>query len=301
MHIINFFDEKTGELLFDAHKFNQTIEDTLYRNDILITRKKEIHTGKFFKETIYKKGIGTIPVKENMPVNLYGGYSNMVPSYLCLVKYKNKQKLIGIPTQIFIKEKKEKQVKINFIKQHLSLKEEDPIEISKDYIPFESELIFRGQNTYIKGYSIRNKNCELCNAKQLKIEKSKMKQWMTSFEYILHGNKNFEEDGKKYIDQIFSYLFNQKEKFPLFYKELQLIEETVKENNFDIEEKVNIIKEIFKILHCNSSRANLKVYGLKDSMGRLSGFNITEEQFINKSISGVKERKPKVEETKYEF
>ena len=35
----NFVNEETGEVLFDAHEFNRMIENTLYRNDILVSKK----------------------------------------------------------------------------------------------------------------------------------------------------------------------------------------------------------------------------------------------------------------------
>lgn len=67
----NLIDDNTGELKFDAKEFNKIVEETLYRNDILVSRKTEIRTGQFYKQTIYGKGVGNIPLKKDMPTDIY--------------------------------------------------------------------------------------------------------------------------------------------------------------------------------------------------------------------------------------
>ena len=285
----NLVDEKTGEVLFDAHEFNKLVENTLYRNDILVSRKTEIRSGKFFKETIYPKEKGNIAIKENMPVDLYGGYSNMETSYLCLVKYNNKNKLIGIPMTIAVKSEKDKIVKVNFIKEHLNLKENEDITILKDNIPYEIELVYKNQNVYVKGYSVSHKNCELSNARELKIRKENMIKWNKALEYILNNNKSYEIEAYKYSDDIIKYLLSLENEYPLFAKEIIKIREKLNLSVLTLQDKQKIIIELFKLFHCNSVNANLSTYNLGDRIGRLSGNNITSGVIINKSSTGIKE------------
>lgn len=285
----NLVDEKTGEVLFDAHEFNKLVENTLYRNDILVSRKTEIRSGKFFKETIYPKEKGNIAIKENMPVDLYGGYSNMETSYLCLVKYNNKNKLIGIPMTIAVKTEKDKIVKVNFIKEHLNLKENEDITILKDHIPYEVEMIYKNQNVYVKGYSIKNKVCEVANARQLKIKKDYMLKWNKALEYILNNNKSYEIEAIKYSNDIIKYLLSLENEYPLFAKEIIKIREKLNLSVLTLQDKQKIIIELFKLFHCNSVNANLSTYNLGDRIGRLSGNNITSGVIINKSSTGIKE------------
>ena len=280
----NLVDEKTGEILFDAHEFNKLVENTLYRNDILISRKTEIRTGKFFKETIYPKGKGNIAIKENMPVDLYGGYSNMETSHLCLIRYKDKNKLVGIPIDIAVKF-----VKDNFIKEHLKLKENDDAMIIKDNIPYETEMIYKNQNVYIKGYSTSHKNCELSNASQLKIRKEYMLKWNNALAYILNNNKSYEIEAYKHSDDIIKYLLSLENEYPLFAKEIIKIKEQLDFSDLTLQDKQKIIIELFKLFHCNSVNANLKMFGLSDRIGRLSGYNINDGIIINKSVTGIKE------------
>ena len=287
--INNLVDEKTGEVLFDAHEFNKIVEDTLYRNDILVSRKTEIRSGKFFKETIYPKGKGNIAIKENMPVDLYGGYSNMETSYLCLVKYKEKTKLIGIPINIAVKSVKDNLVKVNFIKEHLKLKGNEDVTILKDKIPYEIELLYKNQNVYVKGYSIKNKVCEISNARQLKIKKDYMIKWSKALAYMLNNIKEYEADALKYSDDIIKYLLSLESEYTLFANEIKKIKASLDLSVLTLQDKQKIIIELFKLFHCNSVNANLSAYNLGDRIGRLSGNNITTGIIINKSSTGIKE------------
>ncbi len=94
-------DNETGEVLFDAHEFNKRVEDTLYRNDILISKKVEFKSGKFFDETKNKKGESGVLLKKSMPTDLYGAYTSLYPAYAVLIKLNKKgkesQKLVGFP------------------------------------------------------------------------------------------------------------------------------------------------------------------------------------------------------------
>lgn len=284
-------DEKTGELLFDAKEFNKRVEDTLYRNDILLSRKTEIRKGQLFKQTMYPAKVGNIPLKENMPTELYGGYLNIETSYLTLVEYKNKKKLIGIPLEVALKAKKNDGVKIEFIKNHLNI---EKFTILKDFIPYESLINYKGQNVYIKGYSLSVKGCEVSNALQLKIPKEKMVLWKHALNYALNKVNILEEKNDelaKIMQDIIMYLYEQKVNYPLFENSIKKIEEHIKLNELNYEELSQIIKELFKIYHCNSVNGNLKDYGLGDRIGRLSSNNITEGLMISCSVTGIKESK----------
>lgn len=295
----NFVDEQTGTVLFDAKKFNKTVEDTLYRNDILISRKTEIRSGQFFKQTILPKGKGNVMIKKDMPTEIYGGYSNVECAYLVLVSYKNKQKIIGIPIEVSIKEKYDKDIKNQFIIKHLELKNIDDFKILKDKIPFESLINYEGQNVYIKGYSIMNENCELSNARQLKIPKDKMKNWKYILNKVLNNIEiptinnvpiiDYEKVIKEMID-IIKYLYVKKEEFPLFKNAITNIENTISLNNLDFEQLVKVLNELLAIYRCSSVTGNLKEFGLSDRIGRLSGKNIKNGTLIFESTTGIRKK-----------
>lgn len=296
----NLIDQETGEILFDADEFNKQAEDTYYRNDVLISRKTEIRSGQFYDQNMIKKGVNGVPSKNNMPTERYGGYSKVCTSYLVLVSYKNKQKLIAIPLEIVAKSKKDKNVLKNYIRNHLNLKNDEKLEILKEKIPFESQIDIKGHLVYIKGYSISHKDCEVSNAKQLRIEKTLCRRWKYVLNNVLN-NKEIYDGGIEISElvkrnlaiEIIEYLFNIKDSFPLFVNSVLKIEENIDLNNLSYDELSKIIIELFKLYHCNSVNANLKQFGLGDAIGRCRT-SIDGGKFTFKSVTGLRE-------TTYEF
>ena len=288
----NLIDKETGETLFNAHSFNKKVEDTLYRNDIIISRKTEVKTGRFYKETIYKKGLGTINIKSNMPSELYGGYSNTITKNLMLIKYNdNQKKIVGLPMAIAARNNSN-EIDM-FIKSQINLKKNSTYEIVKDVIPFETEILYNNQNVFIKGYSVGHKNCEISNALQLKIKKSQMIKWKYALQYILNNKKQYLSDAENYSNEIIYFLVNLN-LYPLLKKKLDKIKSTLNFDNLNLDQKKKIIMELFKMYHCNSKNANLSEFGLGDNVGRMSGNNITSGTIISKSVTGIWE-------SQYEF
>ena len=284
-----YMNEETGEIKFNAEEFNKKIENTLYRNDILVSRKTEIRTGKLFKETIYKKGKGKIKIKENMPVETYGGYLNIETSFLTLVKYNNKTKIVGIPMNMANKCQKDKTVLEEYLKSHLEV---EKVEILKNKIPFETLFIFKEQPIYIKGYGVQGKSCEISNALQLKFKKEELIKWKNALNRLLNDKNNYNEySDNLYIEElknILIELYKNKNKYPLFKNSIEKIENKINVEELNIEQLEKVVIEIFKLYHCNSVNANLNDYGLGDRIGRLSGINITNGKIINNSYTGIK-------------
>ena len=291
-------DTETGEVLdenrierIDVSSFNNKVENTLYRNDILVSRKTEIRTGKLFKETIYKKGKGKIKIKKNLPIEIYGGYLNMETSFLVLVKYNNKTKIVGIPIEIALKVKKEKNELMKYLESHL---ETQNIEIINDKIPYETLIFIKEQPIYIKGYSVQKRTCELSNALQLKIKKEKMIKWKYALNRLFNDNKNINEYSDelyiKNLKNIENELYENKTQYPLFKNAIQQIEDNFKEKELKIEDYETIIRELFKLYHCGSEKVDLSKYGLGDRIGRLSGINISKGTIVSSSCSGIKRK-----------
>lgn len=294
-----YFDNKTGELLFNVKEFNDRVENTLYRNDIMVSRKSEIRTGMMYKQTIKPKEDGLVRLKKDMPTGLYGGYTNVETTYLSLVKYKEKIKLIGIPYEIALKSKNDINAKNDFIIKTLKLKNYNEFIIIKDFIPYETEMIIKKHNVYIKGYSTSKKTCEVSNAIQLKLSKYNQKRWKRELNFclnILNPEKYLLtieniEAFKNNLKDIINELFNLKNKFPLFMNEIEKIQNQIELDSLNILDYRKIIRELFTIYHCNSKNGNLKEYGLGDRIGRLSGYNISTGTIITKSVTGIRERK----------
>lgn len=284
----NLCNSETGELIFDAKAFNELVENTLYRNDILVSRKSEIRTGEFYDQNPLKKGKGNISINKNMPADIYGGFSSVKPSYLVFVKYNDKTKLIGIPIHIALEDEKNISVKINFIREHLKLKETDSLEIINDKIPFETLVLYKGQKCYIKGYSIANKVCELSNACQLKISKVFMNKYKELLRKVYKSNySNITSEDIQDAISFVNYLFNCKKDYPLFEGKISELEINLDVQNMSFEQLAILIKKILSIYKCVSSIENFKDLGYNKDIGRLGGINITNPIFIFTSVTGL--------------
>ena len=117
-----------------------------------------------------------------------------------------------------------------------------------------------------------------------------MKIWKYALEYILNDKKSYIEYAEKYANDIYEFLINL-DMFPLFEKEIQKITNKINFNNLQLNQKKKVIKELFKMYHCNSINANLSEFGIGDRIGRLSGNNITTGTIISKSVTGIRENR----------
>lgn len=285
------FKEEASEKLEKIIKLTSLIERNLYRNDILISKKTEFKTGELFNQTISSKS-GKVPLKKGLDVNKYGGYTSINPSYGLMVKYKNKQKLIGIP--IYIENTKSKEKLGIYIRKLLKLKENESYEIISSNIPLSSYILYEKHPFFIVGLGSRT---ELKSAKQLHINKNDMKDFSDSLNILLNKNKyNFENEDlyKKYLndlDNIIKYLINKIIKEYLFYgKSLEQIKIFENNSSYSKEEKEDIIKELLKITKVQGKVLNLKKFGLSDRWARTDGKTISNMKLINKSVTGFWEK-----------
>lgn len=106
---ISFNMEKRLINYIDKNNLKDKIKTSCLRHDALITFKPDYDSGKFYKETIFKKSgdkeTGLIPLHTKGPMSdtkKYGGYSSFSQSYIIAVEYKLKnktvKKLCRVPT-----------------------------------------------------------------------------------------------------------------------------------------------------------------------------------------------------------
>ncbi len=291
----NLIDEKTGEVLFDAYEFNKLVEDTLYRNDILVSKKTEIRTGEFFNQTKQKKGGKGVNLKANMPIEQYGSYTSINPSYAVMLKYVKKdkiqQRIVGVP--IYITKQNDSDL-ITYFKKILKLNAKDYCEIISKPIPFYSLINWNGQIGYLVGAS---DTVELCNGKEFYYDKPFYKE----NKYIL--NRLFNNKEKDLNDTIYSvglnniikYIISKIDKeYLLFNNLIDSLKEMIDLNDLDkysLEQKENIIKQLTKMLNCKSDNANFKFLNSKFSsaFGKKHSRIISDCKIVNKSVTGIKE------------
>ena len=187
------------------------------------------------------------------------------------------------------------EVKNDFIKKHLKLKENESFTILKDRIPFNTLLKYKNHNVRIKGYSVAKANCEICNDIQFKVKKEMMNKWKIDLNSIYSKNVKIDEINEDNLNEIITYIINKiNEQYYLYIKISDKLIDLLKDNILSKEDKIQLIKELLKMIHANSANANLKFLntkGLDDRVGRLAGINITTGTIIYQSPAGLKENK----------
>lgn len=292
---ITHYDEVTGEVLFDPIKFNQIIEKTLYRNDILISKKTEIRTGEFYNQTIYPKKTKGVSLKSNLNTNDYGVYSGINPSYAVFVNYhdgkKEVRKLIGIPIYIDQIAKSKSEEKMKYIKGLLKLKDINTVEIIKDRIPFYSKLNWDGKICMLVGAT---DTVEVCNAKEFQFDRLHMEEWKNTFNRLLNKVKKSQENDllyEKQLEKIIFYIFEKVDlEYELYKNQFQTLLASINIKIMSTEEKEKMIIELLKLLKCNSATANLDFIDFGERYGRMMKKNIKNALIINQSTAGIWEK-----------
>ena len=294
--INELIDKNTGEIIFDVDNFNKTIENNLYRNDILISKKVEYRTGNFFDETIYSKNDNPIiSLKENLTTELYGGYKSVKPYCAVLIKIKSQnkevQKLVGLP--IIYKDASDEKL-IGYYKTYLKLKQTDELEITNIRLPFYSLLNWEGQICYLTGASDR---VEVCNALQFKYDKNFYKNHKFVL-YKLFINNKFDLDVEEYnqgLEEIIKYIVDKIDNEYKLYKNLvEELKDIISYDNLNLittDNKEKIIIELTKLLNCKSDTANFKFLNktYSSAFGKKNARTILSSKVIHKSPSGIRE------------
>ncbi|MCI9585036.1 MAG: type II CRISPR RNA-guided endonuclease Cas9 [Bacilli bacterium] len=289
------FDKETGEVLIDNAKFIDTITNTLYNSDILVSKKTEIRTGQFYEQNMSKKGTKTTSLKKGLSTELYGGYSRVLPGYGVIVKFNKKgktsQRMIGMP--IYIDKLNNDSAKINYIKNLLGLKDNESVEIIKDKIPFHSIIDWNGQICSLRGATDK---VEVCNAKEFIIDKEHLKEWKYSLNRVLNNketDKITEEVYNKQLSEIVIYIVDKIESEYKLYNDLV----PNMKNNFMIDridtltvhEKEIIIVQMLRLLKFNRETANLKEFNneLSSAFGKKEKRIIEHGKIIYNSVTGL--------------
>ena len=132
---------------------------------------------------------------------------------------------------------------------------------------------------------------EVCNATQFHIEKEKWKDGKETFNRLFNSHKVIDDVNYNIRLEIIDYIIEKMDKYYSIYNnEIIKLKEWAKFKNtnvLSIEQKENIIKQIFKMLRANSETANFKFLGQSDRFGRIKDKNISSAKIIHQSITGI--------------
>lgn len=277
----------------------EKIKKVINYKDCYISRMLEEKTGEFYNQTLCsQKEKPVIPLKNNKPVEKYGGYSGENKAYYVIFEYENSKKnkeyqLKGIPIQVsyMIKNKKtteEEYIKSTFLKN----KKYDKFKIIRKKVLKNQEYV--DENGIVMRFC---SDTEVRTAKELFVNEK-----MQKLIYLMNSDKRILKDEEiEEVENNFNYMYEYL--LEKMQKEYPVCENTYKricEKNIDslsIEEKKQLINGIISLLE--TGQGNLKVINLSQQQGRKCkiDFNtkrLTNMILIDKSVTGMYERRYKI-------
>lgn len=289
---------------------------------MLVTHEVSTRQGAMFKQTVRPAADNDrsklIPIKNNKPTSIYGGYTNNNDAYMAIIKLdKDSQyKVVGIPQRAItqLKQVQEKdnaayneilykilqpkftKKKVNKKTGEISYKPES-FKIVVPKIPYR-QLIIDGNEKFTLGSSTYK-----YNAKQLVLSEYAIKvldkKYFARQGYTTKDLDNVYDEILKQVDQYFSLYDTNKFRQRLHegkQKFAELPEDNVFEGNkLKTNGKREVLNEIMKGLHANPSRGKLKAIGMTTSFGMIqypSGIKLSKNAILcYQSPTGIFERR----------
>lgn len=305
------YDNVNNEFILNVPKMKDYIQKSYNYKYMLISKEVTTESGAFYKETKYKAGgMNLIPIKQNKPINIYGGYKEKRNSYMMLVKIKKKKetiyKIVGIPRLLSdeldrLNTMSEKQLLLETIARTSLSKTEQNFKIILDKI-YYGQLVIDGNQKYTLGSVIYKHNAmQLHLSKQaleiLAVGKTKSRE--VKDEELIAVYEEILLVVNKYFELYDISKFRQKLNDGLeIFKELPIY--NIYENN-KIKKigKFEVLNRILIGLHANAARADLSVLGFKD-LGKLQvngGIKLSPDaKLIYQSPTGIFSRAVRVKD-----
>ena len=305
------YDNVNNEFILNVPKMKDYIQKIYNYKYMLISKEVTTESSAFYKETKYKAGgMNLIPIKQNKPINIYGGYKEKRNSYMMLVKIKKKKetiyKIVGIPRLLSdeldrLNTMSEKQLLLETIARTSLSKTEQNFKIILDKI-YYGQLVIDGNQKYTLGSVIYKHNVmQLHLSKQaleiLAVGKTKSRE--VKDEELIAVYEEILLVVNKYFELYDISKFRQKLNDGLeIFKELPIY--NIYENN-KIKKigKFEVLNRILIGLHANAARADLSVLGFKD-LGKLQvngGIKLSPDaKLIYQSPTGIFSRAVRVKD-----
>lgn len=276
------------------------IKQAMNYKDYFISRMLEEQTGEFYNQTIQKAGQGKIKLKPNKDTNRYGGYTNENEAYSVIYKYidksgKQQYKMIGIPIRI-ASDIKRKRTNLQEYITDVDFNNNDNIELQIIRNKIMKNQIYLDQN---------DEPLMLCSSKEIRPAKELiLNEEMSKLVYMMNSSENKltdeeKEEVKRSYSKMYDYLMSKLEKEYKIHKNsyMRLINKKEEFETLEDEDKKKAINGIIDLMF--KGQGNLKVLGMSDREGRMSGKTFKTDKlihmtFVDKSVTGMYERRQKI-------
>lgn len=296
----------TNQVIWDKKNDLTMLEEVYNFKRILVNREVFENRGAMFNQTIYKASDNgskkLIPKKDGFDTDVYGGYSGRALAYLCIVKVPKKEsfeyRVVGIPTSFI--------VKIETFKRN-GLSENESI--SQLLQPTFTRFNKKTSEKIVSDYEVVLSHVRFEQVFRDKI-KNKMHRFSLGSDTYYHNiqelflplktQRRVQSKQGMELDNVFEDTLLQVDRYFQLYENRgfkdKLIKNGEKFKNIDtIDSKIETLQEVFKGLHANATRGNLKILGLGGDFGKLmlsGGIRLTKDaEIIYQSPTGLFERK----------
>lgn len=289
--------------LVSKHIDASKIRKVLAYKDCYLSRMLEEGTGEFYNQTLQKKKAGLIPKKANLPTEIYGGYTSKQKAYMTIYKFvddtnKEQYKIIAVPIKISNDIKNNKTTLEDFIKAEF-LKDVQ----YRDFKILKNKVLLQQQFIDINGDELR-----FSSEIELKVDKPLiLNEYLNRFINLINKvpsqlDENEKEEIERNFEKVYCELLNI---IKLNYSRLgtdaeKLINNKNKYMSLTTEDKklyINLIlcftqgkaRDFGKII----DRGGSEIWRLKAKAEDYA--NLKSITFIDKSITGIYERRYKID------
>ncbi|MFK5675733.1 type II CRISPR RNA-guided endonuclease Cas9 [Ligilactobacillus sp. LYQ60] len=304
--------EYDGRIVMDKQDVFKHLERAYMAKVVPVSKEVYTNENNMFKQTIFPASTASskklIRIKNNKPVDIYGGYTSNNDAYLAIVKQKDKYQVVGVPMRSLNKlqqaERKGNQEYLRVLREELTpqfiqvKKNRITGEVTKKIKKFKivlgkvsfGQLVVDGDQKFTLGSSTYK-----YNASQLTLSRK-------SINVLARIGKRENTDGE--LENVYLDILDKVNKYYALY-DINKFRERLN-NGFDlfkelnIEEKENVLNNMLDGLHANATFGDLKNIGIKTPFGFLqvpSGIKLSPNaELIYQSPTGLIERRVKLKD-----
>ena len=286
---------------WDKKRSMAKVKSVLQKNNILVSRRSYEAKGKMFDVQIKSAGKGQLRIKEDKPIEKYGGYNSVKVSYYCVVDHTVKGKksrsiepvyiykrsfyesdpvaycreILSLeePEIVYPKLLKDSLLEIDDKRLYISGKTEDRIEFTHDY----QLVLSASDEKYIKALS---KHVSRCNAEK-------------NDDVPLSLNSDISKENNMKLYELFLTKLQAPVYFRLFSNQLEkLMSGADKFRELSLTGQCRQLLEVLKLFKCNGQLMNLTALdGHTKSSGSIkftkSLDKVKSAFLINSSVTGL--------------
>lgn len=303
--------EYDGDIIMDKKDVIKHLNRAYMSKVVPVAKEVSTNENNMFKQTIFPASDSSskklIKIKNNKPVDIYGGYTSNNDAYLSIIKITDKKgdkyQVVGIPMRALDKLQKAQEkghqeylktltevIEPQFTTIRRGKKVVKKFSIVRTRVPF-GQLIQDGQEKFTLGSSTYK-----YNASQLTLSRKSIE----ILDKIGRKSTNTDED----LESVYLDILDKVNKYYILY-DINKFREKLNDGfdlfkELSLSDKESILSNILTGLHANAAMSDLKKIGIKTSFGFLqvpTGIKLSSgAELIYQSPTGLIERRVRLKD-----